>query len=116
MTNLVVLKGSLGGDPEFHDSENGQNYVVMSLAVTNRILNQENKQWQDGEVNWFRCASWKSWVILDAKNLHKGSLIRVEGKLKQSEFKDKQGNMRTSIDIIINSMEEIVRRSKKLAS
>ncbi len=117
MTNLVILKGNLGADPELHSKNDANNsYVVMSLAVHSRILNITTKKWQNGEVNWFRCVSWNKPIIQEATSLKKGALIRIEGKLRQVDFKDQQGNVRQSIDIIINNMEEIVRHGKKLSA
>ena len=112
MNNYVKLKGNLGADPEFRKTQSGKEIALLSVGVSDSYFDKESKEWKSEEVQWFKAAAFKPLDIYQAKNFKKGSLVNIEGKMKNKDYVDAKGITRTSLEIIISSIEEIVRRKK----
>jgi single-strand DNA-binding protein len=54
-------------------------------------------------TDWHSIVMWRGLAELAEKYLHKGSLIYLEGKLKNRTFEDKDGQKRTVTEIIAES-------------
>lgn len=108
MNNYIRLKGSLGSDPDFRKTKEGKEVANLSIGVSDRYYDNKNKLWKDEPVQWFKAAALKALPLYECKNLKKGSLVNIEGKIKSGEYIDSKGITRTSLEIIISSIEEIV--------
>lgn len=84
MLNEVTLIGRLGQDVELRHTGAGKAVCNLNLAV--------NEQWttRDGEqkerTTWVRVSVWERQAEECAKQLSKGSMVCVRGKLQQEEF------------------------------
>lgn len=108
--NFIQLKGNLGADPAIRKMQDGRDVATLSIAVTDRYYDKEEKAWRDTEVQWFRAVAFGALEISEARHLGKGALVHVTGRVKHSSYKDKEGNEKHSIEVIVSSLEEIVRR------
>ena len=100
MSIPVTIKGNLGSDPELKYVKTGRGdtaLVGFSLAHTPR--ERKGEQWVEGETIWFRVTTWgeKGEVYIDA--LHKGDTVIVQGGMKQSTFKGRDGVDKTALEI-----------------
>ncbi len=80
MYQKIILAGHLGGDPELRFTPKGEAVTTLSVACGDRI----------GDTIWFRVTVGGNEAELCAQHLHKGSRVRVEGRL----IHDGQGNPR----------------------
>jgi single-strand DNA-binding protein len=92
----VILTGRLGHDPEIRHTKTGKAVCDLSLAVNERV--RRGVGFEDS-VTWHRVVLWQG-LAEDAKSLHKGSAIRVEGFKKSRNFKGRDGNTRTVVELI----------------
>ena len=94
--NQIIIEGHLGADPELKAFKE-ETLASFSLAHTPR--NKVNGQYEDGETIWFRVTFWnsKSDAVLD--NLRKGDKVLVAGKLSQSTYTNKAGEVKSSLEI-----------------
>ena len=98
MYQKVELIGFLGADPECRATADGK-------AVTNtRIATSES--WKDkatGEkreaTEWHRVVFYGKLGEIAGEYLKKGSLVRVEGRIRTRKWQDKEGQDRYSTDI-----------------
>lgn len=111
--NQVTLKGRLGVDAQLHEpSGDGKPFISLSLAVSERYFDKENKSWKQTDTQWFRCVSWLPSIIKEAKYLTRGAYVNIVGKLQQHEYTNDQGVKHVVMDIHMTHLEEIIRREK----
>jgi single-strand DNA-binding protein len=87
----------------------------MNVAVSERFYDTDKSQWVNTETQWFRAVAWNALEISEAKQLDKGSIVSVEGRININDYEDKEGNKRQSYEVTVSDISEIVRREKKAA-
>lgn len=108
MINKVILIGNLGRDPEVRRLESG--VAVAKLAVaTNESYKDKNDQWQTA-TEWHNVIFWRNLAERAERDLKKGSLIYVDGKLTHRKWQDKEGNDRYSTEVVANTFRMMEKR------
>jgi len=101
--NKVILVGNLGGAPELRYTPSGKAMARFSLAT--------NEGWMDGDGNRQEHTEWHTIVVWNrqaepcAQYLAKGSAVYVEGKLRTTTYTDKEGNTRSSTEIVAQRVQ-----------
>jgi single-strand DNA-binding protein len=108
MINKVILVGNLGRDPEVRHLENGGMVAHFSVA-TNENRRDKNGQWQK-HTEWHDVTAWSALAERVAQQLHKGSLVYIEGKITHRKWQDREGRERYSTDIIANVIRNLDKR------
>ena len=97
MVNRIILVGYVGKDPEVRHLDNNLVTARFSLATSERWT-------KDGSIvehtEWFNVVAWRGLAEKVEKHVRKGSLLYVEGKFRSRTYDDKEGNKRTSFDVI----------------
>jgi single-strand DNA-binding protein len=97
--NEARLIGNLGGDPEIKQMANGKPMALFSVATSEKWKDKvtgEEKQ----DVQWHNVAVFEPKLVEYAKaELKKGSLVRLEGRIVNSRWKDGDGQQRFSSQI-----------------
>jgi single-strand DNA-binding protein len=93
----ITVTGNLGADPEFKKTPKGNSVTSFSIANTPR--KQTNGEWSDGEVTWFRVFVWNHEAAGTAITLKKGDRVIVTGRFQVSNYTDKDGNERRTLEI-----------------
>ena len=99
MLNRITMTGRLCADPELHTTQN--NVSVCSF----RIANDRDYSSKDGEkeTDFFDVVAWRATAEFICKYFKKGRLITVDGRLQTRTWKDRQGNNRTTTEIIVDN-------------
>ncbi len=108
MINKVILIGNLGRDPEVRHLESGVSVAKFSVA-TNESYQDKNKQWQT-VTEWHDVVVWRGLAERAEKQLHKGSLVYIEGKLTHRKWQDKEGNDRYNTEVVANTFRSLEKR------
>jgi single-strand DNA-binding protein len=87
--NSVQLIGHMGINPEVKTLENGTKVVRLSVATTERYKNKKG-DWAD-ETTWHNIVVWEALAERAEKQLHKGALVLIEGKLTNRTWTDNNG-------------------------
>ncbi|MFC2103158.1 single-stranded DNA-binding protein [Bacteroidota bacterium] len=99
--NRVTLIGNLGRDAETRFTTNNVAVTNFSLATT-RGYKDKDGNWQN-ETTWHNITGFNlSDYYKD--NLKKGKKFYVEGRISKREYNDKEGNKRTSTDVIVEKL------------
>jgi single-strand DNA-binding protein len=98
--NKVVLIGHVGKDPTIKYLSKGISVVSFPLA-TSEI---EAMAGQKTEVTeWHNIVMWRNLAEAAMRDLAKGRLIYIEGKLRTRTFEDKNGTQRSITEILAES-------------
>lgn len=105
MTNLVVLSGNLGKDPEERKTTTGTTVVSLSLATKDGYGDKE-------KTNWHYVTVFGKVAENCAKYLSKGSKVLVQGRIDYSNY-EKNGATVYKTDIIADKVEFLDNKGDK---
>src|SRR5260370_2838375 len=101
MVNKAILVGRLGRDPETRYTSAGQAVCNFTLA-TDETYKDRNGERQK-RTEWHRIVVWGKQAEIAQQYLHKGSLIFVEGRIQTRLWDDREGQKRTTMEILANN-------------
>ena len=108
--NRTELTGNLGNDPEQRFGASGKDVSTVSIAVhtaeTQHLASQRRAR--SGRRDATSCVS-TDWFRLVAfgesaerlSHFRKGERITVTGRLQSSEYTDREGQKRTSVEVVV---------------
>ena len=109
--NRVCISGNLTRDPELRAIPTGSSVLSFSVAVNDRRKNQSSGEWED-IPNYIDCTLFGSRAEALAKYLQKGTKVCVEGKLRWSQWEDREtGKKRSKVEVIVDTLEFLTPRS-----
>src|SRR5437867_13127069 len=112
--NKVILVGRLGRDPETRYTGGGQAVANFSLA-TDETYKDRNGERQK-RTEWHKIVVWGKQAEIAQQYLKKGSLIFIEGRIQSREWQDKEGQKRTSFEIVANNFRMLGGRAEGAAA
>jgi single-strand DNA-binding protein len=108
MINKVTLIGNLGGDPEIRHLENGVVVARFSLA-TNEGYKDKDGNWQN-LTEWHNVVVWRELAERAEKQLKKGMMVYLEGKISYRKYTGQDEKERYVTDIVANTFRLLERR------
>jgi single-strand DNA-binding protein len=111
--NKVILVGRLGRDPETRYTGGGQAVANFSVA-TDETYKDRNGERQK-RTEWHKIVVWGKQAEIAQQYLKKGSLIFIEGRIQSREWQDKEGQKRTSFEIVANNFRMLGGRTEAAA-
>jgi single-strand DNA-binding protein len=99
--NRVILVGRLGRDPETRYTGGGQAVANFSVATDETYKDKAGDRQKRTE--WHKIVVWGKQAEIAQQYLKKGSLIFIEGRIQSREWQDKEGQKRTSFEIVANN-------------
>ena len=102
--NRCMISGNLGREPELRQTQGGTQVLTFSLAVSDRKRNPQRGEWEE-VTNWIPCVVFGKRAESLSRFLARGMKCAVEGKLRQSSYKDKSGQNRSKIEVIVDEVE-----------
>lgn len=93
MLNNVVLQGRLTAAPELRTTTTGKNVCTFRIAC--------DRNFGDKQADFIDCAAWNNEAVFINSHFFKGSLIFVCGSLQSRNYEDKNGQKRTSYEVIV---------------
>ena len=112
--NKVILVGRLGRDPETRFTGGGQAVANFSMA-TDESYKDKNGERQK-RTEWHKIVVWGKQAEIAQQYLKKGSLIFIEGRIQSREWQDKEGQKRTSFEIVASNFRMLGGRSDGAAA
>jgi single-strand DNA-binding protein len=112
--NKVIIVGYLGRDPELRYTPQGTAVCNFSVATTEKRKDRAGEM-QD-VTTWFRVSAWGRQAEIANQYLAKGRQVYVEGRLRQEEFTDRDGNRRTSLEVHETDLHFIGARGEEMAA
>ena len=100
MLNKIFIMGRLTRDPELRRLENGTAVTRFSLAVDRDFKSQNGER----STDFIDVVAWRSTAEFVAKYFTKGRMAVVEGRLQMRDWTDKDGNKRTSAEVVADTV------------
>ena len=96
--NKVTLIGRLTRDPEVKYTQSAEPLVVARFSIA---VNKRFKREGEAEADFINCVAFGKTGEFTSKYFKKGMMIGLVGRLQVSSYTDKDGNKRTSTDVIV---------------
>jgi len=110
--NKVILVGRLGRDPETRYTGGGQAVANFSVATDETYKDRSGERQKRTE--WHKIVVWGKQAEIAQQYLKKGSLVFIEGRIQSREWQDKQGEKRTSYEIVATNFRMLGSRSDSM--
>jgi single-strand DNA-binding protein len=95
--NKIIIVGNLGRDPELKYTPQGQQVCEFSVATSEKRKDSHGEMKE--ETTWFKVSFWGRQAEIASQYLAKGRQVYVEGRLRTREWTDKEGKVRTSLEV-----------------
>ena len=102
MINKAILVGRLGKDPEVRYTPDGMMVTNFTLATDEQRKDKNGERVRTTE--WHRIVTFGKLAEICGKYLIKGKLVFVEGRIRTQSWEDKEGNKRSTTEIIASDM------------
>ena len=100
MLNKVSIMGRLVRDPELRRTQSGIAVTTMRIAVDRDFKSQDGTK----QADFFDVVAWRNTAEFASRYFFKGRLIIVDGRLQTREWTDREGNKRTSVEIVADNI------------
>ena len=110
----VILVGRLGRDPETRYTGSGQAVANFSVATDESYKDRNGERQKRTE--WHKIVVWGKQAEIAQQYLKKGSLVFIEGRIQSREWQDKEGQKRTSFEIVANNFRMLGGRADAAAA
>lgn len=103
MTNIIIINGVAGKDPEVRQSKDSLTIVSFTVATSEGYKDKEGN-WNNS-TEWHNCVAFGKTAESIAKRLKKGDKVLVVGKSKTRKWQDKEGKDRFTTEIIVAEVD-----------
>ena len=101
MLNHIVIMGRLARDPELRHTQTGTPVATFRLAVDRDF---KDKNTGERATDWIDVVAWRGTGEFVSRYFAKGRLAVVEGRLQMREWTDKEGNRRTTAEVVADNV------------
>ena len=102
MLNHIVLMGRLTRDPELRRTGSGVAVASFRLAVARDFGSKDAGG--EKETDFIDIVAWRSTAEFVSKYFTKGRMAVVSGRLQMRNWTDKDGNKRTSAEVVADNI------------
>lgn len=96
--NTVALSGRLTRDPELRTTQSGTSVANCGVAV------ERYRKDGDNDVSFVNLTFWSGFAELVAAKARKGDSVALEGRLNQNSWETPEGDKRSQIEVIVDTM------------
>ncbi|MBQ4065942.1 MAG: single-stranded DNA-binding protein [Clostridia bacterium] len=100
--NKAILGGRLTADPELKQTQSGVPVCSFTVAI-NRRFQSKNADGQQ-QTDFINVVAWRQQAEFVTRYFRKGSSICVVGQIQTRKYQDKDGNNRTSTEVVADEI------------
>ena len=101
MLNKIFIMGRLARDPELRRTQSGLPVASFRLAVDRDF---KDKSTGERATDWIDVVAWRQTAEFVSRYFTKGRMAVVEGRLQMRDWTDKDGNKRTSAEVVADNV------------
>ena len=98
MLNHITIMGRLVRDPELRRTGSGTAVASFRVAVDRDFVSKDGGE---RKADFIDCVAWRQTGEFISKYFTKGRMIIVDGRLEMRDWTDKDGNKRTSAEVVV---------------
>ncbi len=106
--NRVILMGNLTRDPELRYTPGGTAVANFGIAINRRYKTEDEVR---EEVDFFDIVVWGKQAENCSEYLSKGRSVLVEGRLQQNRWETSEGQKRSKVEVVANTVQFLGSRS-----
>lgn len=99
--NRVCIMGRLTRDPELRRTQSGTAVTSFTIAVDDDF---KGKQSGERKTYFIDVVAWRQSAEFVSQYFAKGRMAIVDGRLQSRKWEDKDGNKRTAIEVVADSV------------
>jgi single-strand DNA-binding protein len=103
--NKVILLGNVGRDPDVRYIEGGNVCATFPLATTERSYRTKNGVEVPEKTEWHNIVAWQGIAERMERQVKKGCLIYIEGKLRTRNWTDANNVKHYVTEIFVDQFE-----------
>ena len=107
--NRVALIGRITAKPELRYTPSNIATTKFTVAVNRNYAGADGKR----EADFINVVAWKKQAETITKYFDKGSLIAIEGRIQTGSYTDKDGNKRSTTDVVLENLEFVETKKKE---
>lgn len=101
MLNKAILMGRLTCDPELKFTQQGTPVTSFSIAVDRNYSGNNGER----QTDFIPITAWRKTAEFISQWFTKGQMIVVVGSVQSRNWEDKNGNKRTSIEVLAGEVQ-----------
>ena len=101
MLNRIIIMGRLTRDPELRHTQTGTAVASFTLAVDRDF---KDKSTGERSTDFIDVVAWRQTGEFVSRYFTKGRMAVVDGKLQTNTWTDKDGNKRSSLEVVADSV------------
>ncbi len=99
--NKVILTGRLTRDPESRMTQSNMEVARFSIAAQGDFVNKNGER----DVEFINCVAFNRTATTINKFCKKGSLIGIQGRIRNSSYDAQDGSKRYTTDVVVDQFE-----------
>lgn len=111
MSAAITIRGRVGKDLDIKFTNQGKAYVPFSV-VSNTRKKSASGEWVDADTSWWECKAFGGYAEAIVDNIVRGDLVTITGTIKQTTWIDKDGNKRSSYEVLVDSIAKQIQVQK----
>ena len=101
MLNKAILMGRLTRDPELRYTQNNTAVVSFTIAVDRSYSGKGEER----QADFINIVAWRRTAEFVSQWFTKGQMIVIVGSIQSRRWQDKNGNNRTSIEVVADEVQ-----------
>lgn len=93
----TIVMGHVGRDPESRFTTEGSAVCNFSVAYSEKVKGQDS-------TTWYRVSCFGKTAEVAGEYVRKGAPVMVEGRMREREWQDKDGNKRTQWELMCDRL------------
>ena len=106
--NKAMLIGRITTKPELRTTSSGTPYTRFSIAINRQYANEDGER----ETDFINILVWRKQAENVCNFLDKGSQVAIEGRIQTGSYTDKDGNYRTSFEIVADNVQFLEKKKE----
>ena len=98
--NSAIIMGRLTADPELRTTNSGVAVTSIRVAVDRDYV----KPGEERQADFINVVAWRGTAAFIERYFKKGQLICVQGSLQSRNYEDKDGNKRTTAEVVADQV------------
>lgn len=106
--NKALLVGRITTKPELRTTSSGIPFTRFSVAINRPFTNNGERT-----ADFINILVWRKQAENVCNFLDKGSQVAIEGRIKTGSYTDKDGNNRTSFEVVADNVQFLDSKSQR---